>query len=376
MKDTYVESINSLEAWIAFETQWNELVISSSFPSIYSNFDFLTLAWEHYHSEKSCPLILIVRDTKTDTLIGIAPFRIQNFIWFGMSLQACEYLVTNDVDKPYIISLDGYDDRCWLAVGQYMSENSSVWDIFELMEVRDGLNTTKVLDTCFKSPKFHTKSIADGAGPLIDLTQSWQDFYQGHKKFRKKLRTLEKKLQEGFSFEYVNDEAKAQSSLERYIELEGRSWKCGKIGVSRDERHLAFYRDLIPALAKKGQVHFGFLMSGNVTISGEIAYSFNDQVYFSHGAFDQDFSEFSPGIVSTGLLIGELTGKEFVQGDFLCGFAGYMNPWSSSLLKTHSFSVYKITPKMLYIFFVLATFKLFRPIKKWLMSLKNRLIGK
>lgn len=376
MKDTYVESINSWEGWMALETQWNELVVSSSFPSIYSSFDFLTLAWKHYHSNKSCPLILLIKDQKTDALIGIAPFRIQSFTWFGISLQACEYLVTNDVDKPYIIPLAGHDDRCWLAVGQFMSENSSVWDIFELMEIRDGLATTKVLQSCFKLPKFHHKSEEDGTGPLIDLTQSWDEFYQGHKKFRKKLRTLEKKLPDGFSFEYINDEARVEASLERYIELEGRSWKRGKIGVSKDEKHLAFYRDLIPTLAGKNQIHFGFLSSGQATISGEMAYSFNDQVYFCHGTFDQDFSEFSPGKVSTGLLIGELTGKQFIQGDFLCGFAGYMSPWSSSHLETNSLFVYRITPKMLYIFSILAMLKVLRPIKQWFIAMKKKMIDK
>jgi hypothetical protein len=376
MKDTYVESINSWEGWMALETQWNELVVSSSFPSIYSSFNFLTLAWKHYHSKKSCPLILLIKDRETDAIIGIAPFRIQSFTWFGISLQACEYLVTNDVDKPYIIPLAGQDDRCWFAIGQFMSENSSVWDIFELMEIRDGLTTAKVLQSCFKLPKFHNKFEEDGTGPLIDLTQSWEEFYQGHKKFRKKLRTLEKKLPDGFSFEYINDESRVEASLERYIELEGRSWKRGKIGVSKDEKHLAFYRDLIPTLAEKGQIHFGFLSSGQATISGEMAYSFNDQVYFCHGTFDQNFSEFSPGKVSTGLLIGELTGKQFIQGDFLCGFAGYMSPWSSSHLKTNSLFVYKITPKMLYIFSILATLKVLRPIKQWFIAKKKKMIDK
>lgn len=376
MKDTYIESIHSWEGWMALETQWNELLVSSNFPSIYSSFDFLTLAWKHYHSQKSCPLILLIKDKKTNSLIGIAPFRIQTFTWFGISLQACEYLVTNDVDKPCIISLEGEDDRCWQAVGQFMSESSSDWDIFELMEIRNELNTTKVLSGYFKLPQYHSKTEDDGSGPLIDLTQSWQDFYQGHKKFRKKLRTLEKKLPEGYSFEYVNDEEKLEASLERYIELEGKSWKRGKIGVSKDEKHLAFYRDLIPTLARKGQVHFGFLMSGQATISGEMAYSFNDQVYFCHGTFDQDFSEFSPGKVSTGLLIGELTGKQFIQGDFLCGFAGYMNPWASSQLGTHALFVYKITPKMLYVFSILATFKVLRPIKQWFVSMKKKMIEK
>ena len=373
MLNSYVEVVDSWDGWLQLEPYWNTLVESSQYPSIYSSFEFLTIAWKHYHSKKSRPLILLIKDSNSHALIGIAPFRIETFRWFNMSLQACEYLVTNDVDKPYIIPLKGEDERCWLAVGKYMVNNASSWDLVELMEIRDGL-AYKSFQSCFNLPRFHSKVAEDSSGLLIDLTESWDVFYRGHKKFRKKLRVLEGKLNDGFTFEYTKDEAEAQQALERYIELEANSWKHGKIGVSRDEKHLGFYRELIPLLAAKGQVHFGFLASGNNTLSGEIAYSFADQVYFCHGTFDQKYAEFSPGKVSTGLFIGELTGKEFTQGDFLCGFANYMNPWSTGLVKTSSLFIYKISPKILYVFSILALFKILRPIKNSLLRMKKWLV--
>jgi len=73
-------------------------------------------------------------------------------------------------------------------------------------------------------------------------------------------------------------------------------------------------------------------------------------VYFSDGCYDQAYNKYSPGMVSTSFFIKHFYGNIYKKGDFLCGYAGYLDGWSDSLVKTHRIDVYNKGLKVRVIF--------------------------
>ena len=124
---------------------------------------------------------------------------------------------------------------------------------------------------------------------------------------------------------------------------------------------------MLPRLAKNDQVVFGILYDGKVPVSVELSYIYRDTVYFAHGTYNPEYRKLSPGSVSTSKFIEYFCDKNYKDGDFLAGFAHYINDWAGTLLSTKDTVVYKLNG----IFFYYAVCRIRQRIKGKLKSLSN-----
>jgi CelD/BcsL family acetyltransferase involved in cellulose biosynthesis len=173
-----------------------------------------------------------------------------------------------------------------------------------------------------------------------DLSGQWECFEKQHRNLRKKIKRIERNFGDGFSFQVFSKPEEMQRCLQRYIETEQKGWKGG-LGISEAENQL-FYGELIQRLAEKGQVHFGFISDGSRTVTAELTYTYLNTAYFAHGTYCDDYSHLSPGSVSTALSIKHFHHRGLVDGDFLAGFASYINPWSERYYTTKDTVIFKI----------------------------------
>ncbi len=195
-------------------------------------------------------------------------------------------------------------------------------------------------------------------GPYMDLSITWDDFCRSHESFRKRLKRLGK-LPDGFDIRIFADSASVVEGLDQYVQIEQKSWKKGQVGVSKDDQHLAFYRDVLPALAANDQVAIRTLSSGDRLIAGDITYTFDKSAFFQHATYDDAFKKLSPGSVFTGLVIKEYLERGYEIGDFLCGFADYLSPWCDGMIETTGVTIYRRSSR--------------RSVVDWLRSIRNRI---
>lgn len=325
------------------KAEWDALVEQTSYPTVYSTYDFCLCGWKHFHEDDSSPFVVTVRDQ--GRLVAVFPLRQETSYVHRIEYELILPIHTAEADKPYPLIADDYERHSWLAFAECLKQNPDDWDILYWPEVPDVLEGVEELEEAFEGLKpFAVESENDAFGPILDLDQSWDEFKRKHRKLRKAITRINNKLDGGVHLKVYRSIDEIAKAVDIYAAIENKSWKSGKIGVSRNDTAREFYRDLAGVLAKNDQIRIGVLYHGTTPISAEIAYTCGDRVFFSHGTYDPAYKDVSPGKISTGLFIKEFLDGEFNYGDFLAGFAHYLSPWSDDFMTTTEVYVYKRRP--------------------------------
>jgi CelD/BcsL family acetyltransferase involved in cellulose biosynthesis len=317
-----IDLIADEDALLKLESEWESLLTDSAHPSIFMSFDYQYAGWKAFHRGDSEPFVLVARDP-AGAVIGIVPFRrSRDDGW--VRWRRLDYLGSFEIDRPAPLIRLGYEVEFWLALQEFLAAAGGAWDLLRLPEMPRELLGPARAAFASKGQSFTTSPGSSGIG--IDLRASWAEFIAGHRKLRKHVRSVERKVPD-LDVRLYGDPLRVLEGFELYTQVESRSWKVGKVGVAKDARHAAFYRDLVQRLAERKRVAIRILTAGGRPVAGEITYTLGRRVFFHHGTYDQADADWSPGIFLTCRLFNDYMGAGFDTGDFLCGFAEYMRPW-------------------------------------------------
>ena len=344
MKDnslsTYYQVITTVEDLCALREEWNELLTRCAYQSFYLRHEFFYHGVQAFKKPNAHLLIFMVRQVDDDRLIAIFPMQKSKLNQFHISLDLIEYAVTDEIDKPFPLLDQHCEKLAWAAFSQYFREVETAWDLMHFMEIHPDLLSSLHIQAEFPPPAYHLHLYADAKCPIVALDGEWQNFFAQHKKMRKKIRTLEKIFGNRMSFEVFDATDDWEARLNEYMVLESKSWKAGKVGTSSSIKNRIFHTSLLGSLAAENMFRFGFLYIDQELISAEIAYVMDDKVYFCQGTFDLAFGQYSPGMVSTSLFIKYFYGKGFREGDYLCGYAHYINAWAKEIVQTYELMIH------------------------------------
>jgi CelD/BcsL family acetyltransferase involved in cellulose biosynthesis len=158
--------------------------------------------------------------------------------------------------------------------------------------------------------------------------------------------------------------ADVRAALERYGELETRSWKDREgVGVSRDADYFSFYQEMVEAFAASGAFMVRMLRAGGRDVAGTFGLLFDGIYYSLQIAHDREFDRCSPGTYLESLEIETCFGQGYKEYEFLGGFLTNKSRWTSTYRRTTNLYVLRRTP-----FFKLLHLWLFR-IKPWIKEL-------
>lgn len=323
--------------------EWDSLLKLSTRPSVYACFDYITLAVKYFAHTAERTFVLVMRDAQSNQLLAIFPMSVGVRKCFKRQVKVLEHCVTthnSDVDKPYPIIHKNYESECWRRFKDYITKDFIDWDWLEYDELIPESQLNNSLQKFFKLPRYYAKQNPGPVSPIVGLEGDWENFWSQHRNMRKKARRMQKKLTGGYRYQVFYDEKDMPGCLQEYIATEEVGWKAEK-GVS-EPMGQKFYAELLPKLARDNRVCFGTLYDGEQAVSTELSYVFLDTVYFAHGTYHPDYHHLSPGTVSTSLFIKHFFGKGFKAGDFLAGFASYVNPLAKKIDTTKDTVVYKI----------------------------------
>ena len=321
----------SLQEIINLEQEWKQLHPNSSQPSIYNSFDFIYQSIQHFQHPNITPFILTIR--LDNELIGL--FYLQSDIEkrMGIKVRVLEFCALDEIDKPSPVIHVNHLSKVWGEFFNYLSQQTD-WDIVSLIEQEE--SALKHLIHHANENGFIHRINPDKQGPILHLNQSWDKFWLDHKKMRKKLYKIEKDFKDKVDFK-IKD---GSELLDDYINIEQSSWKSGKLGISKSPKTLDFYQEI--AFNLRHNFVIGILYIDGKPVSGEIAYTQNDRVYFCHGCYSEEYNQYSPGMISTTLFIKHFMNEsDYNHGDFLCGYAGYLNAWSDQIIQTHRIDIYR-----------------------------------
>jgi CelD/BcsL family acetyltransferase involved in cellulose biosynthesis len=319
-----IDLVTDEDALLRLESEWESLLTDAAHPSIFMSFDYQYAGWKAFHSQESEPFVVAVRDA-AGAVIGIAPFRrFRDGGWVRWRRLA--YLGSFEIDRPAPLIRVGYEIEFWGALQGFLAQAGGSWDVIRLPEMpREMVAPAR---EAFGSSRQLFTSTPGSSAIGIDLHTRWADFIAGHRNLRKYVRSVERKVPD-LEVRLYDDPFRVLEGFDLYTGVEGRSWKAGKVGVAKDARHAAFYRDLVQRLAERKRVAVRILSAGGQAVAGDITYTLGRRVFFHHATYDQAYADWSPGNFLTCRLFNDYMDAGFDSGDFLCGFADYMRPWCS-----------------------------------------------
>ncbi len=358
-----IKCLETDEDIFSLKTSWEELHKNSVVSSVYNSFVFIFESIQAFKNSQITHKVFTLTDDNTSQLIAIFPLQKLREKWKFIPFSSYQYTALNDfMDKPFPVIRNGFHDRSWQAFFLHLKNNVIDWSHLSLRDIPASYPVLELLPKICRENDFIYNIEYDSDNPQINLAGDWNKFWLKHRNLRKKTRKLEKDFGDRLSFVVFEDNW--QWCLDQYIELERKTWKKG-LGVSRDERTISFYTQLCKQLNDSDNVIFGFMSVDDQLISAEIAYPYGDTVYFPQACFDPAYKKYSPSMVSTGYLIRYLMGKDYSRGDYLCGYAHYLNSWSDSIIQTYEIDIYNKRP-VVRLIFTLRSIKdnLLKPIKK------------
>ncbi|MFK5892712.1 MAG: GNAT family N-acetyltransferase, partial [Pseudomonadota bacterium] len=329
--------------------EWRELLLCCVSPSVFMTPEFMLPALEHLLYRKEKAKTLVIRKQSNQKLVALFFFRNTRTKWKLLQFDMAEYSIVDEIDKPYPLIHAKHENSAWELVMDYFLSCHKQWDILDFMELIPSSPIFQKTSQFFNLPLYFTIKSMDTYGPIIDMQQSWCDFFSKHKKIRQKIRKINKDFGDDFEFKiYSGTEVKI--GIEEYIKVEQKSWKAkNNIGISKDSKTITFYQQFLGGLAKTNSVFFGFIYIRGEPVSGEIAYTHGENIYFSHGAYNPEYQKYSPGMVSTALFIKSFCDQGYKNGDFLTGYAKYINPWAKKIIKTERLTILKLSLRMIFV---------------------------
>lgn len=349
--------LSDLQSIKALQVDWDNLHERCTRRSIYNSFDFIFTSLLSFPHKEVTPLVITAR--MDSVLVAIFPFQINIEWWMYVSMRTIQYNSLEETDKPYPLISTDIGLVIWEFLWNFLNTSAIKFDRLSLIELRDDGEDIALLEKYSKKNNLIYRVNTDKKGPIIDLSLSWDEFWSAHPKMRKKVRKMEKDFSSGLHFSLIEDHALV---FDVYSKLESLSWKKGKVGVTKNAESCGFYKTLFERLSLKNKLLLGVLylddnkhLIGDLSadsladnkvtlVSAEIAYMQDDEVFFCHGCYNDNFKKYSPGMVSTSYFLKYFfTQDTYKRGDFLCGYAGYLDAWSQTVVETHCVDIYRTT---------------------------------
>jgi hypothetical protein len=310
-----VVPVESSEAMLALEDEWQDLHSKSPGRSICNDFDYIRIAWENFHERTDRLLVLTVRDGAE--LVAVAPFRLSRHKRWGIPIRVVSWIGSWEGDRPGMLCDVADTRQYWNRIGEFFVSRFTSWDLMLLSEQDRALAPENPLYRVS-----HVVSTIDSEGFFIPLSGTFESYIEAlTTKVRSNWRNRRKKvfaLEPRPSIERVDEADRMASAVDRFAAIEASGWKSGAgLGIGKDERHRRFYVDLTTQLARRGQASFLFLVSGGQDLAGMLLLCCGDVVYERHIAYNPEFSKLSPGIVLRAEILPQLFGSRFREFDLM-----------------------------------------------------------
>jgi CelD/BcsL family acetyltransferase involved in cellulose biosynthesis len=167
---------------------------------------------------------------------------------------------------------------------------------------------------------------------VVELPATWDEYLKrldGHD--RSNLRRLQRRLEDRGSWEHEVFEGveEIDRALDVYLAIEARSWKRSRgEGIGRSPKRVAFYRDLLARLARRGCATVSTLKRGEERVSGRISIRLGETEYGVQTTYDPRHKDLSPGTLVKSLCMQRAIARGVRRYELLALFSEDKRRWA------------------------------------------------
>ena len=317
----FTELVRGRESFLKLRKEWDATLLAGPDPSPALEHDFLRVWLENFAASQT-PLALIAR--RENRIAGGMGLLLENTTLDGVPVRlAHDWSNSHSTRGGLLLGPDGpsvIEPLVQMALDQ-------PWDVLELRDVPRENHILETLTAAFRNADCVLGFESPMESPYVPIPESWEELEKRlDARFRQNLRRLRRRLEEHgeVQFEIVTGGEELDAALEDAFAIEAVGWKGAEGSAIRAQPELVgFYSAWARQLAHKGRLRLCFLALGGKRIAFHYAFVFGQRYYLPKCAFDESYSECSPGQ----LLMAEVLKYCIDQKLETFEFLGFSMPW-------------------------------------------------
>jgi hypothetical protein len=233
------------------------------------------------------------------------------------------------------------------AIWKEIKEQSK-WHVLEMRLVKkeSWLNDLLVLA---ESENYKTGIWQMDSAPFVTLPQSEdseksiEKFSKALKRqFRQELKRRLARLKEQGEVEFVTTRGYQADLMQKYFELEARSWKGrGGTAITNDPNVAGLHNDFARATAANDALFIYELKFKGKTIAMILSITYGRKTFFWKTSFNEEYKRFAPGNLLLKKVLDDCIRNGSWEFDMLCPASDYKKVWESGEYEHVAFYVFQ-----------------------------------
>lgn len=284
-----IEVITELKILESIKKNWNELLLKSNNPAPYLTYQWFKTAWECLDNDKELHII-IVKDEKE--IIAIAPLLLTRVQRFGIAINRLCFIRNANTPFQDFILTDRKEGSLALIIN-YLKENTHLWNILELDELRIESETVDLLkNVCSSKNLFYFDNFKHNSW-YLPLESTWEEGLaklksKTRKEFKRKLNRLERLG--ALRLDIITDLNQINKHLKTFFEFHKKTWK-GR------EKNSGFYYRIAKLFSGEQNLILYALHLNNKPIAYLYCIKMGTILYGLKTTYDPSYYAYSPGVV-------------------------------------------------------------------------------
>ncbi len=327
--------VHELSALARIRSEWDALLDASN-AGPFNAWEWI-YPWCRRISPDRRPLILTARD-RTGRLVGLMPLGIELRHVLGRPVARLSFLGETHVGSDYldVVARRGMEELVTRLFASALREMHGGWDVLDLVDLREGSLTVKVLQEAFSELAVRVAERCVCPYETFTPGEPFEAFLKrtGRRdNYLRRRKWLEK--QEGYRIERTERPGALAAPMADFFRLHEARWAAdgGSQGIQGKSIE-AFHRDATQLLAERGQLRLYTMKIGGQAVASVYGILYRDTFIYYQSGYDPEWRNRSVGLVLVGETFKDAIESGFKEYDFLRGTETYKSDWTTKQRRT------------------------------------------
>jgi len=326
--------------------QWNSLVSSMKFPSVFLTWEWINVWIRRFGEDYSLLIFFIYENNKLSAILPLAEKEMRSFRYFSKfrMITLCGGLELYP-DHMDIICTENNNAYVYInAVMKHLNDKNKKWDIMYFPFLSEQGN----LSSWFKQDSSGLRKRKNDSFATYIRNENGYDYFLGgmNSKKRYNLKREQRILLEknNITFQKAMNSNELIEGMEILFRLhEKRAVSKGIQSTFAKKKIYEFHKDILSMFSEMGWVRLYSLKSEKGEIASLYGFIYNERFNFYQMGIDPEWLHFSPGKILILKVIEDLFNEGVREFDFLGGDDRYKDYWAKQSLRLATYRIYNIS---------------------------------
>jgi CelD/BcsL family acetyltransferase involved in cellulose biosynthesis len=335
MSDLTLDVVTDDAGFADLRGVWADLSAADPDPNVFLSWPWVSTWWQHFGAGRDDRELHVVVVRDAATVVGLCPLFRTRIGAGPLGVTTLQRLNPDAGDYGGMLLGPRADEVVALFVDHLGAQLQRDVDVVVLTRLASDARFRMLLGDELVRHAATIETVVDQLGDACLFTDVRDDGFDLRKqakkhKIRQRTRRLDEQHGEVAFLEHTGDSL--EQGLDRLITLHDLRWAQldePMQGLMAADDTTAFLLDAIRALDAEGAVRLLSVEAGGRPVAVELDFVHGDRVFLFKGAFDPDYSAFSPGQLLHHKVFEDGLADDVVVFDFCRGDAQYKRRWAT-----------------------------------------------